>query len=423
MDPVSEVPTEADSADRPGEVWSPFKKLALRVALIYFALSFVPEFFALDFFLDPLRALATSRFWGLDELPVGEDTGSGDRLVDVIAVVVNLLLTAFGATLWSLLDRKRPNYRWVYEALRVMLRYALALTLMSYGFVKLRQFPPISHAEMVRSIGSETPMGVLWNFMGASPAYTVFSGVLEVLGGVLLLFRRTTTLSALVVVPVMMNVFILNLCYDVPVKLMSFHLLVAAIVLTLPDARRLLDVLVFNRPTAPRELVPVIRYPKIRIGVLIVKWLCFGNVIWGGAGQALESWRELQRPRSPFVGIWKVVRFERAGREMDTVSLRNPVRWDLVVIDPSRAANLRIAIDLVGGETRKGTLSDVTEGELSINLKPEPERWTYERSGETLILRGNPGAVATKVELRKATAEFPLMDHQIHWIQERPRTP
>ena len=90
------------------------------------------------------------------------------------------------------------------------------------------------------------------------------------------LFRRTTTLSALVVVPVMLNVFLLNLCYDVPVKLMSFHLFLAGLFLALPDFRRLFDVLILNRPTAPREITPPLRYPwrrRLRRRSALAPWL------------------------------------------------------------------------------------------------------------------------------------------------------
>ncbi len=57
-------------------------------------------------------------------------------------------------------------------------------------------------------------MGVLWWMMGSSPAYTIFSGSIETLGGALLLFRRTATLGAIVSAGAMLNVWMLNMCYD-----------------------------------------------------------------------------------------------------------------------------------------------------------------------------------------------------------------
>ena len=56
-------------------------------------------------------------------------------------------------------------------------------------------------------------------------SYEIFAGCAETLGGILLLTPRTTTLGALVCLADMIQVFMLNMTYDVPVKLFSFHLI------------------------------------------------------------------------------------------------------------------------------------------------------------------------------------------------------
>lgn len=50
---------------------------------------------------------------------------------------------------------------------------------------------------------------------------------------------RNSASTPLWTVAVMANVFMLNLCYDVPVKLFSFQLLLLAIVVAAPDVPRL----------------------------------------------------------------------------------------------------------------------------------------------------------------------------------------
>jgi hypothetical protein len=77
-----------------------------------------------------------------------------------------------------------------------------------------------------------------------------------VIAGLLLLFRRTTTLGALLVVAIMTNIFMLNVSYDVPVKIGSAHILLLALVLLAPDLRRLLNFFVLNRETQPVDLAP-----------------------------------------------------------------------------------------------------------------------------------------------------------------------
>jgi len=48
-------------------------------------------------------------------------------------------------------------------------------------------------------------------------------------GGMLLLFRRTVTLGAIASAAALLNIVLLNFCYDVPVKLYSAHLLLMAL--------------------------------------------------------------------------------------------------------------------------------------------------------------------------------------------------
>ncbi len=124
--------------------------------------------------------------------------------------------------------------------LRLLVRYTLAFTLFGYGFAKIfpLQFPPPRLFRLIQPYGDFSPMGVLWNFMGASVPYQIFSGAAEALGGFLLLFRPTTTLGALVSFAVMANVVALNFCYDVPVKLYSCNLLLMAVFLAAGDAPR-----------------------------------------------------------------------------------------------------------------------------------------------------------------------------------------
>jgi len=62
----------------------------------------------------------------------------------------------------------------------------------------------------------------------------------------------------------LLTVFLLNMCYDVIVKLYSFHLLIIALVLVAPHLRRLADLLLFNRRVEPaRETRLFARPPRL----------------------------------------------------------------------------------------------------------------------------------------------------------------
>src|SRR5262249_24545008 len=160
------------------------------------------------------------------------------------AAVVALLWSALaGVTTAESRLAYRPSaylriaYPRLWELLRIYVRYALALILIGYGLAKVvkTQFQAPSGVRLLEPFGQSSPMGLLWTFMGFSTAYTFFAGASEVLGGVLLLWRRTTTLGAMVSAAVLFHIVMLNFCYDVPVKLYSAHLFLMAVLLLLPD--------------------------------------------------------------------------------------------------------------------------------------------------------------------------------------------
>ena len=183
-------------------------------------------------------------------------TGSGDTTLAYIQNLCYLVFALLATLVWSLADYRRKDYRYLHSWLRVLIRYTLVFTLFSYGFAKVfpLQFRPPRFSQLIEPFGEFSPMRVLWSFMGASTAYIIFSGMAEVTGGLLLLFRRTTTLGAMVSFAVLLNVLVLNFCYDVPVKLYSMNLVLMAVFLLAPDLRRLLDVFLLNRPAAPADL-------------------------------------------------------------------------------------------------------------------------------------------------------------------------
>ena len=168
----------------------------------------------------------------LTEVP----TGSGDQLYDYVLILCIFLTAVLITVIWSLLDRKRRNYEQLYQWLRLFVRLVLAGTMMLYGASKLwpMQFDPLLLGALVDPLGHLSPMGLLWTFMGYSRAYSFFAGAGEMLGGILLIVPRFSTLGALVSLAVLSNVLMLNFCYDVPRKIYTVHLVLMAMFLGYP---------------------------------------------------------------------------------------------------------------------------------------------------------------------------------------------
>jgi hypothetical protein len=184
--------------------------------------------------------------------------GSGDTTYSYLLILFLFVIAVLGALVWSLFDRRQTDYSALRDLLRSCLRYTLAFAMMGYGLAKvtfeMNQFPENSAFQLDKTWGSSSPMNVLWAFMGASRPYTFFAGLGEILAAVLLIWRRTALLGALVALGVMTNVMVLNYCYDVPVKIYSTHLVMMSVMILLPDARRLANLLLLNRTAEPASL-------------------------------------------------------------------------------------------------------------------------------------------------------------------------
>lgn len=144
--------------------------------------------------------------------------------------------------------------------------------------------------------------------IGASPGYEIFAGCAELLGGILLIFPRTTTLGALVCMADITQVFMLNMNYDVPVKLLSFHLFLLAFFLLAPDLKGLVNFFLLNRATDPSTQPPLFATRRANRFAFAAQIL-FGLWLLGmNAYSSRVNWSKFSggRPKSPLYGIWEL---------------------------------------------------------------------------------------------------------------------
>ena len=179
--------------------------------------------------------------------------GSGDTSYGWAQLWLFLSVAAIAAVAWSLLDGKRRNYERGLYWLRTMVRFYLASAALTYGIMKLfaTQMPFPSLSQLATPLGDLLPMRLSWLFIGYSTPYQVFAGAMEFVAGVLLLFRPTVTAGLLLAMGAFLNVAMINLGYDVPVKMYSMHLFFSSVFLLALDYKRLLGFLVFNQGAPP----------------------------------------------------------------------------------------------------------------------------------------------------------------------------
>lgn len=306
--------------------------------------------------------------------------GSGDPTHSYIMLVATTVLAAGGCVVWSLFDRWRARYVNGGPWLHLAARYWLAFFMFTYGFIKVfpMQFRFPGLARLVAPYGDGTPMNLLWSFMGSSEPYIIFSGAAEVLAGLLLVFRRTATLGALAAFVVMTNVAAMNYCYDVPVKLFSSHLLLVALLLLLPDLRRLAAVFFLNRPAPPRDLLSP-RFPR---GLGHVARLVFvGSALFLHVKSGVD-YVENAGKRHEMYGIWDVTSYAIAGEEVPPL-MDHPVRWQNLLVETAGFGSVR-AMD--GTRSRCNLAFDDAGGTLTLRAT---STWTYSlESDGTLLFEG-----------------------------------
>jgi hypothetical protein len=267
--------------------------------------------------------------------------GSGDTRYDYVLLLTFLLLSLMASIFWTIIDRKRRSYRKAYYWLRVLVRYNLAAYMLTYGFYKVYhlQMPGPNLYELVLRFGNKSPMGLIWSVIGYSPAYSAFAGWSEVIGGVLLFFRRTTTLGALILVAVLSNVVAINYCYDVPVKLFSSMLLIMDIFLLLPVTGRLLAIFILNKPTL--ALKPEITWNKPRSTRLVsaFKWVFIIACTYGTIS-TIKKMTALYGDLRPIPRLYGIYDVQTYIRNKDTIPplLTDTSRWKQLIVQTDKYA-------------------------------------------------------------------------------------
>ncbi len=336
--------------------WSPATRIAFRFAFVYFVvLGFIPTLLHRIPFGAPLREKYQD-FWDAIVVWLYEDVlrlpheidfpglGADNSTYGSILFLGYLAVSVAATVIWSVLDRRRESYGRLHPWLRFLLRYSLAFMMILYGSMKVipaQMTAPPPLRTLLGRIGDFPPNSLLWWTVGASPPFERFTGLAELLGGVLLLLPRTTLLGALISAANMLLVFLLNMCYDVPVKLPSLQFLVMALILIAPDMRRIANVLLFNRRAEPSRILPLFKNRWINLiphAYLLVMGL---YAIHGGLNRAAMQYERFHPPRPPLYGLWSVESFARDGKEVPPFT--EPDRWQLVLFEKPGALSVGMA--------------------------------------------------------------------------------
>ena len=275
-------------------------------------------------------------------------------------------------------------------------RFLASFLILFYGFAKLNgsQFTVLD-SELDKPLGEVSGFWLTWYYFGYSPVYGNLIALAQILGGVLLMFRRTTLLGSCVLLPVATNIILVDIFYSVDLPALVVALLIEAALITIIVLHReeLLDVfwsrqnsLFPSRPSSKSGAYGkfAVRTLMVVIPAVFTYWVANYN----------------NRAPTPIDGAWQVVEMSPQGGAAD---------GDLAAIFFERnRAHLCVF------KRQDGSYDwhhfEVNAGERTLAIW---KRWlqkgpkvfdgSYELSGDRLVLKGRfaDGAAETVLVLSK----------------------
>lgn len=418
------------------ESWTSVQKIAFRFAFLTIGLFILIENNGAYPFYDVIMAYPGELLhifipWvGKNILHLSYDitvftNGSGDTTYDYVILFVILCLSVTGTIIWSLLDRNRKNYSKLYYWLTVAVRFYVGLMLFNYGMYKVikMQFPFPGVGRLMQPYGNSSPMGLAWTFLGFSKGYNLFMGLAEV-AALMLLFRRTVTVGAIITLMTTANVMAVNYFYDVPVKIVSTSLVVMTLFLLLPDLKRLFKFFFTGEAVSlPVMPAPAIRKKWLKITGYSVKYVVIAYAVVVGSIELVSASREYgdAAPKTPLYGAYFVKSFVVNHDTLPPLTT-DSTYWKHLIIQWGEYAQIRFLNDSTRGYSMKidtvartlylkQRLDTTNKGLLAYQMVDE----------KNMLLKGTIKNDSVSILLkRKTEKDFLLMKRGFRWINEYP---
>lgn len=258
------------------KAWTLGQKFALRVATIFFIVMSIPsswswytDLFKVDWLHIHYRDIYDIARFNPSLIHISNPKytllGYADWLI-----ILAFALVAGG--IWTAVERRtsKLNYDSLYYWVRVIVRYRAGIGIIGFGYTKLfpTQMPYPSLGLLNTNFGDLTAQKVYWLSVGIVPWYQVFAGVVELLAGALLFYRKTTTLGAVLLLAALGDITYVNFAYDGGVHVYASYFVLFAVFLLWYDG-----VPVYNLFIRERFTVPPVYYPQ-----LSQAWLRFTRI-------------------------------------------------------------------------------------------------------------------------------------------------
>jgi len=269
------------------KAWKPYQLFLFRVAFIFFIIMSIPG--SLSWYKGLVGIDWTSvHYRDLYDIARFQPSflkGSARLLYGYGEWLVILGISVIGSGIWYLFDKERKEYTKLNYWLRVIVRYRAGIGIIGFGFTKLLpvQMPYPSIGLLNTDFGDLTLQKIYWLSIGIVPWYQVFAGVVEVTAGMMLFFRKTTLLGAVLLFGALGDIVYVNFAYDGGVHVYSSYFVLYGAFLILYDLPKLYNLLILERVTVPKNYYPSFSLPwqkYLRIGLKTVTIAIFLGLLF-----------------------------------------------------------------------------------------------------------------------------------------------
>ncbi|MBE9600832.1 hypothetical protein [Pedobacter sp. MC2016-24] len=338
-------PSDSIAQNNGGE-WSSLEKFLFRIAFLFFIILIVPYQLSwyqklwssnsLFTFLNTLTGYRTN-FYSI----AGESGRWG--FYSFVTWGIALGIAFGGAIVWTFisLKSKRKSYNELYYWLRVLVRYRIALGIIAFGFLKLypMQMPDPSISNLDTNFGDYNTYKIYWQIVGVSIWYEIVLGIVEIAAGILLFFRGTTALGAVLVAGVLYNIAHANLAYDGGVHVYSAYFVLLSLFLLIQYVPNLWKLLIKRENVIVSYYYPALKTKWQKRSFYSAKYiLVFTFTILFGILRYQVHYHDgrLKEPINPGLsnatGYYNVSTFKLNNKEIPYSPI-DSVRWQNVVLE------------------------------------------------------------------------------------------
>ena len=351
--------------------------------------------------------------------------GSGESTWNWVQMFLIVCGALLGTVIWSVFDSRQNNYQRLLYWFTVVVRYYLAFMLINYGSIKVfkAQFSAPNVYRLTETYGQSSPMGLAWTFLGFSKGFNYFMGFAEVIGGLLLLIRKTKTFGALFCMTVSANIVAINYCFDVPVKIFSSMLILMAVFITAPDIHRLIQFFILNRDSRLKSYAPSIKSKSWKIILLLFKTIFIASVFYNYTKQASRDKDQYgdEAPKPTLYGNYRVETFLKNTILIPPLTT-DKIRWNKIILSSVDRGAVQMMDDTlqaftyhVNPDTNEIRFNDRGSDQLKFTFK----YMITDQDHIEMKSEDPDGSIYMKL-IRLVPGDYLLMKRGFHWINEYP---